>query len=327
MYKKRSLWTPAFLAIFFIFLIAAPAPAAEEQAVEKPVALVNGVVISWETLEGEAAKMMEMSAMQGDPLDEARVKDIKRDLLERLINYELLWQESVKKGVVVSDQAVTDELQRLKNQFPDESSFKQVVEGMGITEAQLRSSIRKNIAVRRLIEEEVVNKIEVASDQSESFYKNHSEFFEEPEQVKASHIYIGLKEDASEEESRKAEAAIEDVQKRLNEGEDFGELARETSQCPSSEHGGDLGFFSRGNMDKAFEEAAFSLETRETSPIVKSSFGYHIIKVTDRKEARVIPYDEAKENIDNYLRGEKANEKVEEYVNELREKADIKRYL
>ena len=334
MYRSvRIMWSITVMMILSFSLSTAWAESSgvrlvsEKQAVERPVALVNGEAILFETLESEVVKVSEMAQMQGQQLDPSRIDDLKRDILERLINYELLWQQSLALGVGAPDQAVTDELEGLKSQFPDEKTFRETMAGMGLSQTDLRSRIRKNIAVRELLEQEVLSKISIDSDESEAFYKDNGHYFEEPEQVQASHIYIAVQKDASEADKKQAKDAIDALEQRLVDGEEFSDLAREASQCPSSEHGGDLGFFARGNMDQAFETAAFAMSPDEVSPVVESSFGYHIIKVTDRKPAGVVPFADAKDDIDQYLKEQKTNKMVEKYVNGLREEADIKRYL
>lgn len=334
MYRNvRIMWSITVMMIICFSLSTAWAQSSEvrlvseEQAAERPVALVNGEAILHETLEGEVAKVREMSKMQGQQLDPSRNNDLKRDILERLINYELLWQKSLALGVEAPDQAVADELEKLKSQFPDEKTFRETMAGMGMTQAELKSRIRKNIAVRALLEQEVLSKISITPDEREAFYKDNTHYFEEPEQVKASHIFIAAQKDASEADKKQAKDTIEVLEQRLADGEKFADLAREASQCPSSENGGDLGFFARGNMDKAFESAAFAMSPDEVSSIVESSFGYHIIKVTDRKPAGVVPFADAKDDIDQYLKKQKTNKQIEEYVSGLREEADIKRYL
>ena len=116
---------------------------------------------------------------------------------------------------------------------------------------------------------------------------------------------------------------IKAAKARLDAGESFEEVAKDVSTCPSSAQGGDLGFFGKGQMDPAFEEAAFALEVGKTSDIVKSSFGYHLIKVTDKNEAGTTPFEEVKDDIIQYLTQKKQKEFWGEYQQKMTEAATI----
>ena len=110
---------------------------------------------------------------------------------------------------------------------------------------------------------------------------------------------------------------------KLVAGGDFAELAKQFSDCPSSSRGGDLGYFSRGKMVKPFEDAAFALKIGEMSNVVETKFGYHVIKVTDKKPESVTEFDKEKEKLSNYLKREKIQKAVEEYVAKLKQTAKI----
>jgi peptidyl-prolyl cis-trans isomerase C len=318
------------MALLVVILAYVPA-AAEEQglaATEGAAALVNGTEISRIFLESEIDKITTMLSRQGKVLTEEELDGLRRDVLEKLIDYEVLWQQSANKKIAVSDQTVNDEVDGLKKQFPDEESFMRSMEEMDISESELRVRIRKNIAVRDLIEQEVSSKIKVTEEEGETFYKDHPHYFLEPEQVQASHVLIEVSDNATEEEQEKAKQEIEALEARLKKGEDFGTVAREASQCPSSIRGGDLGFFGRDSlMDPQFLEAAFALEPGEMSPVTETRFGYHIIKVTDRTPERVIPFDEVKEDIDSHLQEQKTIILLQEYLGFLKRGAAIERFL
>jgi peptidyl-prolyl cis-trans isomerase C len=137
-----------------------------------------------------------------------------------------------------------------------------------------------------------------------------------------------IKVDPEADESRKAEARkkLEMIQKRLRKGEDFAALAKEFSEGPSRGKGGDLGYFRRGQMVKAFEEAAFTLRPGEVSDIVETKFGYHLIKVIDKKPEKTMAYKDVKDRLGDYLKREKVQKEVRLYVEKLKEKAKVERF-
>jgi peptidyl-prolyl cis-trans isomerase C len=183
------------------------------------------------------------------------------------------------------------------------------------------------MAIKKMIEQEVTSKITITPEKSKSFYEKNPELFKTPEMVKASHILVTVPENASDEQKAQAKTKIEEVQKRLQKGEDFAALAKEVSDCPSKEKGGDLDFFERGQMVGPFEEAAFALKPGETSGIVQTQFGFHLIKVTDRKEPSTTPYEEIKGKIEQHLKQEEANEQLVKYIEGLRTNAKIETFV
>ena len=154
----------------------------------------------------------------------------------------------------------------------------------------------------------------------------HPDQFRRPEQVKASHILIEVPADASAGKKAEALASIRELQKRIKNGENFANLAMESSDCPSKTKGGDLGFFSQEQMVQPFSEAAFALQPGQVSDVVTTRFGYHLIRVTDRREAQTMAFNDVKAAISNHLRQEQEEKKIDAYLKNLKKHADIKRF-
>jgi peptidyl-prolyl cis-trans isomerase C len=167
----------------------------------------------------------------------------------------------------------------------------------------------------------------VTDEESKKYYDNHPDSFQNPEQIRASHILVKVDKDDGEEKKAAAKEKIKLIQHKVEEGEDFAQLARENSEGPSSAQGGDLGYFKRGQMVKEFEDAAFALAPGEVSGIVETQFGYHLIKVVDKKEAGTISYDTVKNDLQNFLKRLKLTEEVTSLVDTLRKDATIKTYI
>ena len=136
-------------------------------------------------------------------------------------------------------------------------------------------------------------------------------------------VLIMVDEGDSEEVKRQKRERIELVHRRVLAGEDIAAIAQTESDCPSKSRGGDLGFFGRGQMVKPFEDAAFALPVGGVSPVVETSFGYHVIKLTEKEPAGVMSYDEIRENIFDYLKEMRQQEEMQRFVTELREGASI----
>jgi len=145
------------------------------------------------------------------------------------------------------------------------------------------------------------------------------------ERARARHILIRVPPNASKEEKDAAFKKIKDVQARLKKGEDFSDLAGKYSQDPGSkDRGGDLGYFSRGDMVPAFDKTAFALDVGQTSDIVETDFGYHIIQLQEKKAAGKMSLDEIKDDLREYLFQQRGAKRFETYVKDLHSKADIK---
>jgi parvulin-like peptidyl-prolyl isomerase len=195
--------------------------------------------------------------MQDREPDAAAVAQLADDALQSLIALELLYQESQARGITVSDAEVDAEITRSKQRFPDAASFKAALKANRMTEADLRRDTRKTMAVNRLLEGGVLRDVKIGPDQINAFYERNKDEFKHPEEVRASHILFKVPEKASPAERSKAQQKAEALLKQLRAGADFQQAARDQSQDPmTAAHGGDRGFFARGEMDEAFEKSS-----------------------------------------------------------------------
>jgi len=300
---------------------------AEEKKLSENIAVVNGKGISRKDFDKEIGAMRKRMMMQGQKVEEAEFADIQKNLLEMLINRELLYQESQKSGKKIEDAAVNEEFSDWKKQFPDEAQFKNIMAMMNLSEDSVKEQIRQRMSVQQFIEKEIGSKIKISEEDIKAFYDKNKEAFKQSEEVQASHILI--KVDPAGDAAKKAEARkkIEEIQGKLKKGEDFATLAKASSDCPSKDRGGDLGYFSRGEMVKPFEDAVFALKTGEMSDIVETQYGFHLIKSSDKKAAKTLSYEEVKDQIAERLKQEKEMNEATQYSEKLKEKAKIEKYL
>ncbi len=293
----------------------------------KEAASVNGKPISKSQYERDLSVFQKRAAQEGRQLSDADLTTVKNRILENLIDAEVLYQESQKEGVEVDDQAINEQIETIKKRFSDESAYKKALEGMDVSEKEIRAQIQRGLAINQLLDTNVSQKITVTEEESKKYYNNNPNLFKQPEQVKASHILIKVAPDAEESKKNQARKKIETAQKKVRQGEDFSLLAKANSEGPTAQRDGDLGYFHRGRMAKPFEDAAFALNVGEVSGIVETQFGYHLIKVTDKKPARTIPYKEVQPRLEQHLKKEKGKTEIQGYIENLKKSAKIKRFI
>jgi len=184
--------------------------------------------------------------------------------------------------------------------------------------------LKDNIIAIEYLKKEVTNKVEVSEEDVKAYYESHKDEFKTPEMVRSRHILIKTDPSASDNDKKKAKEKAEEILKKIKAGEDFAKLASDVSDDTGSKpKGGELGFFPKGRMVKSFEDAAFSLKPGEVSGIVETQFGYHIIKVEEKKEPGMEPFDTAKEKIKQKLLQERTKTKVTEFIEKAMKEANI----
>lgn len=301
--------------------------AQEKQQPEANIAIVNGSAITQGDFDREMIVVKQRLASMGKPVSDDQQQVLRKEVLESLINRELLYQESRNSGIKVEETAVNEQLSVLKNEFPGEDEFKKTLLNMNLSEDFLASQIRRDLAIKKFVDKQIAEKITVSDKEAKSYYDTHPDSFHEPGRVKASHILIKVDSQADETAKGAARKKIEEIQQKVEKGEDFAALAKEFSQCPSSGSGGDLGYFRRGEMVEPFTDAAFALAPGEISPIVETRFGYHLIKSTDKKPETSFAYKDIKEKLQQYLKQNKVQEQLIVYVKELKTKAKVERFM
>ncbi len=327
MHTERVIPFWRLLIVLTLITLASPAYVGESQSAEQKVAVVNGTVINQPEFDNEMNRVLERLQRTGRFPNDLERSQIKKQVLENLIARELLYQESQTKGIKVDQKEIEAQVTALKGRFPSEVEFKNALSTMNLTEADLRFQFERDLAIRKLLDDQIGGKITVSEKESKAYYDNNLESFKKPEQVRASHILI--KVDPGAEEAKKAEARtkIESLQAKLKKGEDFGALAKEYSEGPSGPKGGDLGFFGRGQMVKPFEETAFSMKPGQVSGMVETRFGYHLIMVAERTPESTLSYEEVKDRLEQYLKQQKVQEEIAAYVETLQGKAKIERFV
>ncbi|UCE06496.1 MAG: peptidylprolyl isomerase [bacterium] len=248
-----------------------------------------------------------------------------KDALDWIISIRLLAQEAYKQNIKVDKSEVDFAFNTIKRRFPSEQKFLDALEEADLTIEQFTHNLTKEIMVQKLLNYKIGSQIEDPSDEDAlKYYNEHGEKFIQDEQIRVHHILLKVSETADPEKVKNVESKARRILERIKKGEDFEKLARQYSEDPSALKGGDIGFFSGGDMIKNFEDAAFALKVGEVSDLVRTPLGFHIIRLDERKTSQKIPFREVKIEIKLQLKQERSNKLLEQFVEGLKSKANIR---
>jgi peptidyl-prolyl cis-trans isomerase C len=282
-----------------------------------PIVKVNGEAITRREVD-RAIKVISAQNRNGQQVPED-------DVIDQLVSAELLYQAGAKLRVPDLEKQMDAKMAESKAKFPDDTAFNNALKSAFLTQKELGELIRRDIIISNLVEKEIASKSTISDADAKKFYDENSDKFKQGERIRASHILCGVDPKATDAEKKKAKEKAEELLKEIKAGKDFAELAKTNSTCPSKAQGGDLGFFGKGQMVPAFENAAFALKPGEVSNVVETQFGYHIIKLTEKKEEGLTKFDEVKDRIKGYLKNLKVQKGVTDYVAQLRKMAKIEK--
>jgi peptidyl-prolyl cis-trans isomerase C len=289
------------------------------------IAKVNGVAITQGDRDQLIKQMLAQGRMSQPPSPEMQQK-MDKAALEQLITIELIYQNGKKLQIKDLDKQVDTSISQMKTRFPSPADFEKALKNENISENELKDLTRKNIIIKNFLEKkekEVLGKINISEADAKKFYDENPDKFKVEESFRTSHILIGADSKATPEEKKKAKEKAAAIRKRVAGGEDFATVAKAESTCPSASKGGDLGPISKGQMVPEFEKAAFALKPGELSDVVETQFGYHIIKVADRKPAETVKFAEVKDKIIDYLKKQQAQKPLADYLDKLKKEAKI----
>jgi peptidyl-prolyl cis-trans isomerase C len=288
------------------------------------LASVNGSPISMRDLDNEMDGLV--SQYQNRVSEEQLVQlreTVRSQALDNLISKQLLLQEADRKNLQPAQDDIAAEIDAIISQFPSREAFQQQLSVMGISQEDLSQDVTNFLKINAVLQEQLAA-IPAGTDREiATFYEENRDTFALPEQVRARHILLAFSEEDTPETKAFKRGEAEQLRSRILQGGDFNALAAEHSDCPSKSRGGDLGFFERGAMVAAFEDTAFSLSPGEVSSVVETPFGYHLIKVSERKAARTLSLEEATPQITENLQGAKESQEVSKFLQGLREAATV----
>ncbi|MFC1501456.1 peptidylprolyl isomerase [Elusimicrobiota bacterium] len=322
------------------------------KVVDKTVAIVDGKAIMASEFEEIMEPVMEQFRMVTPKEDQTpeKIKELRMRILDQMIDDKLTKQEAKKKKIRVAKREVEQAMEQIKRRFPSEEAFKEELKKGNVSLAEFEKRTEEQLMVMKLVEQEIKAKTpHPKEDEIKDYFDkiekkmagknlglNKTEEEElgslaklfkraSSEKVRARHILIAVDKDASMQKKSAALKKIKDVKNQLDKGAEFEVLAEKYSDDPSGKRsGGDLGFFARADMVPEFSKAAFVVGVGKVSNPVQTEFGYHLIKVEEKRAARKLKFDDVKNDIKEFLFQKKAQEQYDKWMKKLKSKATIK---
>ena len=295
----------------------------------KSLATVNGVKITQKDVNVYLEFLKNQNPDSVPDEDDPQYIVLQENILDSIIVIKLLEEYGSQNGFTVSKKEIEDEYKKLAENYKSEAEFENDLKAKNITPKFLEEQISNQLLRDKIFNKETENAA-VSEEEIKKYYDDNDETqFKVPEQIKVSHILIKFNvpegQQLNDNIKNEAKAKISDIEQHLNEGADFAELAKKYSEdIASAPKGGDIGYISKGQTVAEFENAAFALKVGEVSPIVETTYGFHLLKVTDKKDSYIKSFDEVEDTIKSYLVYNKKMQLWQDFIYTLIDKAEIK---
>jgi peptidyl-prolyl cis-trans isomerase SurA len=303
-------------------LLAVMFPAvAHARVVEKIVALVGDDVILQSEVEDRAAPLLtEVAAIPNAGERDARAAAVKREVLDRLIDDQLLAQQATELKLTVSNDEIERAIGQIKRDYGlSDTQLADELRKQGMSMTLYRMNTKKEILKYRVLNIAVGSKINVGDSEVQSYYDRHMK--SSNVQLRASHIFLAIPENADNATVLEREKLAKSLLGRAQAGEDFAKLAREYSQDAGTRaDGGDLGFIGRDILPKPIEELLFSMKVGDIRGPVRADRGFHVMKLVDKRNKDAKPFAEVQDEIRMRLRQREMERQTKIYLGDLRKK-------
>ncbi len=310
--------------ILGIFLLLSGTFSSSEAVVDRIVAIVNKEIITLSEVERMIGHLKE-EIEGGNRLERrGRINELSRMALEKLIEEKLIDQEAKRSGIKAAAKEIDGSIDEIKRRnAATQEDLEKALAKDGLTLEAFKKEIEKKIVRSKLVQWAVKVEPNVGEKELRDFYLKNADRYGTEESYRPGHILLKVPKEATPEEVREIRAKCQKVQAKIRAGEDFGELAILYSEDISSKDRGDLGVFRKGELLPAFEKEALRLKVGEVSEVVRTDFGFHIIKLLNRKGGDPLPFEEVKEKVRaDYLERE-FERGLKQFLTTLREKSII----
>lgn len=251
------------------------------------------------------------SSSEKPSVDQGKVLELKKAFLDRFIEERLILAKAKELGIEVAQEELKVRIDSISRDYP-KSQMEEMLKRGSIDMDRLKEGIQKDLLMKKVVDRCLAKKVKVTHEETRAYFEARRELYYLPKQVRASQIVV-----ATDMKARR-------ILGQLRDGGDFAQLAKKNSLSPDSKNGGDLGFFSPGQMPKEFDEVVFSLPVGQWSHVTGSPYGYHIFVVHEKKGARRLTFQVVKKRIITEIRQKKEAKLYHEWINEMKREAGIK---
>lgn len=317
---------PFFSIISCLLLLLKVMPhASAAEIIDRVVASVGDDAITLYDVEKEGAALLNQIEISSPPEErEGRLYETRKRIVEQLVEKVLLLREADRLGIEVDEEEIDSAIDKVKaeNRISQEELLR-ALEAEGLTYERYRKEMKGQILRAKVVDRRVRGGIDVSDDDVRAYYERNMDDYRTDEDIRVRHILFLVPKGAGDNTVYEARKRAIEVLRMAKGGEGFASLARKYSEGPSAPEGGDLGFFKREDMVREFSDAAFALKEGEISDLVRTPFGFHIIKLIERRGDSPLSLDEVKEKIRTRLYSEEMERGVKELIRELRERGEV----
>lgn len=311
--KKTFLW-----AVLLAVSIALPL-AAQMKAGAVVMTVNDQPIYTWEIGMLVPQIQQELAGQGAQP----NQNEVINRAVQRIVDSRLLGQEARRREVKSDDARVEAAMAEIEEKAGGREGLDSALVGMGATYDLLRASVSEKELVKTFVTTQLEPQVSVTAEDVVAFYNANPEMFSRPEMVRAHHILIRLMPNSTTADKKEARTRATAARQRVVAGEDFSVVARQVSDGPNAPNGGDLGFFAQDSMVPALANAAFALQVGGISDVIATQFGFHIVKVTEKRAASKMTLEEAQNPVEQLLLENGTREKASELLAQLKEAATI----
>lgn len=292
------------------------------------VAKVNGVNIPGRNVWRQLKQVILQYKSRGESLSAAQEKAEAKKLAEGEIERELMLQKAKELGLHVPAELVEQRLAKIKSSFRSEQQFQEKLAEQKMTPDQFRKEVEMDLLVEAFVKQEIEGRVKIEPGELREFYEKNKKMFLSEEQVKASVLLIKFDQKKVKEMAvQKANEQIHLILEQIKNGDDFAMMVKRYSQDTMAKKGGNLGFFTRKRMFAPFSERAFKMKVGEVSDVFQTRHGLHLLKVTGKKPGGYSSFEQVEKKIEQTVKRNKISAKTREYIDALRQKAEVKIYF
>lgn len=291
----------------------------------KPVLKVNDMAFNNFQLREALNQLVPAASFHGEMSEETRAR-YRPKAIDLLIESALFYQEARRLGIKADDDKVDEAEKKVMERVGGRKGFFAALKGEGMTEDDFRENLRRKLTVEIFEDKEIKAKSEVTDDEVKADYERNRESYMRPESRKLSHILVSVDPSSNAEQVKEREKRAQEALDKLKAGEDFATLAWDYSDDPFRVKGGDLGVVHMGRLDPDLDKVAFSLKLGETSGLVHTMYGFHIIRVEQIFEPTQLTLEDVAKGIKSRMEADRLKTLRESILKRLKETAVIEVY-